>query len=168
MEIPKEKRELLERVLEGDRLEDLESSIEELSKQADGMESKETESEEEIEVAEEETVYVTQEELVEAVGGVVGELQTQITTLTEAVEGMSNVVKALQDAEEERIEQTPAASLTDMIKQRAVGSEETLVDGRTKEGRSGPETPPGFAKDGPTPSTWLNEVMSRSQGGHNG
>ena len=159
MAIPKEKREMIASILNPEEMEELESNIGELSKQADGLESKESEE------AKEEIVYVTQEELVESVGAVVGNLQGQITTLTDAVERMTGVVKELLVAEEERVALTPAASVADMIMQRAIGSEETRVDGRTVEAKQEPVLPAGFTKDGPTPSSLLNSFIAKSAGG---
>ena len=109
--------------------------------------------------------YVTQEEVVESVGSVFGELNAKLDSLIAKFDGVEAEVKALKEAEEERIAQTPAASLTDMIKHRAVGNEDARVDGRTKEAREGPRMPKGFVADGPTPSSLLNELIA---GGYNG
>ena len=163
MSLPKEKRDWLIETFGEERVEELEASIGEIAKETADLESKE--SEEEIKEEVPEVNYVTQEEVVESVGSVFGELNAKLDSLIAKFDGVEAEVKALKEAEEERIAQTPAASLTDMIKHRAVGNEDARVDGRTKEAREGPRMPKGFVADGPTPSSLLNELIA---GGYNG
>ena len=166
MSLPKEKRDWLIETFGEERVEELEASIGEIAKETADLESKESEVEEVEETKEEEQPsYVTQEEVVESVGSVFGELNAKLDSLIAKFDGVEAEVKALKEAEEERIAQTPAASLTDMIKHRAVGNEDARVDGRTKEAREGPRMPKGFVADGPTPSSLLNELIA---GGYNG
>ena len=165
MAIPKEKREMIASILNPEEMEELESNIGELSKQADGLESKESEEAKDVEEAKEEIMYVTQEEMVESVGAALGGFVAKLDALEQKIDGMENVVKELLVAEEERVAQTPAASVADMIMQRAIGSEDTRVDGRTVEAKQEPVLPAGFTKDGPTPSSLLNSFIAKSAGG---
>ena len=165
MAIPKEKRELISQLLDEERLEELEATIGELSKQAADLESKESEVPEEETKEEEvpEVNYVTHEEVVESVGSVFGELNSKLDALIAKFDTVEAEVKALKEAEEERDSMTPAASLTDMIKNRAVGNEGARIDGRTKEAKEGPQLPPGFSVDGPTPIPFLNQFMAQGR-----
>ena len=107
--------------------------------------------------------YVTHEEVVESVGSVFGELNSKLDALIAKFDTVEAEVKALKEAEEERDSMTPAASLTDMIKNRAVGNEGARIDGRTKEAKEGPQLPPGFSVDGPTPIPFLNQFMAQGR-----
>ena len=165
MSLPKEKRDWLIETFGEERVEELEASIGEIAKETADLESKESEVPEEETKEEEvpEVNYVTHEEVVESVGSVFGELNSKLDALIAKFDTVEAEVKALKEAEEERDSMTPAASLTDMIKNRAVGNEGARIDGRTKEAKEGPQLPPGFSVDGPTPIPFLNQFMAQGR-----
>jgi hypothetical protein len=187
MAFPKDKREFLVDLMGEEKTAALEADLGTKAKEADGMEYKEADAADEAKAAETEETqeaaaeeeapegdppvepqYVTREELVEEVGGMFAEYGEQIQALQATVEGLGKSLKELQRSDEEKVaqkaEETPAASLGDLLRHRAVGSDEARVDGRTKEARVGPKETSPIAADGPTPSTFLNAMMAASQG----
>jgi len=116
----------------------------------------------------EEPQYVTREELIEEVGGLFAEYGERISTLQTAVEALGKSLKEFERSEEDRIAEkaaeTPAASMGELLRNRAVGSTETRVDGRTKDALKGPKETSPLAAGGRTPSSFLNTLMAASQG----
>jgi hypothetical protein len=82
--------------------------------------------------------YVTRGEVTEALGAMADLIREQ----TKALTAMAATVTALAKSDETKVAElaalTPTASLKDLILARAVGAESTVVDGRTKLGKSGP------------------------------
>lgn len=72
-----------------------------------------------------------------------GEIVEAFSLMTDMMVGLSDKIDALaaSDAEkiEDAVEKTPRASLAEIIAQRASGSDETLVDGRTSLAKAKPE-----------------------------
>lgn len=190
MAIPEEKRKFLASTLGEERTAQLEEQIADKAKEADGLEFKDDadaevvdeEPAEEVEEAEEpvddepkeadseEAVeeqpdYATREEVAEILAG----MGDKLDALAEAIEGVGVELKSvvqevaeLKAEDEEKIakaaEETPAASLASLISRyRAVGNEAARVDGRTSLAKAGPEEKEA---DGPTPSTFINKLMT--------
>ena len=105
--------------------------------------------------------------MAEALGAYLKPVIDQLEGLSSQMEALGKEVKELKVADEEKIakavEETPAASLTQMIGS-VIGREETYVDGRTKLAKEGPkETEPN--QGGPTPVPFLNKRIAAQVGG---
>jgi hypothetical protein len=190
MAFPKQKREFLVDMMGEERTAALEAEMGDKAKEAadEQLEFKDVTEEvvEEPEVVEEvqeaapseaveepvgdpaeEPQYVTRDEFVDAVGEMFAEQGEQLAALQSTVDALGKALKELERSDEEKIaekaEGVPALSLADMIRGRAVGSEEARVDGRTKEGSAGPLEADPTSKDGPMPVDFLNELWSASR-----
>jgi len=191
MAIPESKRPWLEEKLGADGLKELEATLEDKAKELEDLdiESKEEAAEESYQEPEQEEVedagdaepkeaeaapeYVTAEQVAEAVGMAIKPLAEAIAALRPNVEALSQQVseqseeiKALKKDEEaklkETIANTPAASLFERI-QSVIGSEETLVDGRTSLAKSGPKETMDDSQ-GPTKVGLINQLMAQAWG----
>ena len=156
MALSEEKQAYLTEILGEERLDSIMEHIEGLAKEAkdQGLEYKETEDPEGDPAAEEEPQedppdYVTRDEVAEAVGQALSGFQEQIDSLAQASEATAEVLKSISESvsglersDEEKIkdlnEDTPAASLTEMIAS-AIGREETRIDGRTRLAKDAPK-----------------------------
>lgn len=113
---------------------------------------------------------LTRAEVAEAIAGVMEGFAAQIRALTEGMTALTATVKELKQADATKIAEaaavTPPASLAAMIAQqfRAVGAEETRIDGRSTLAKSKPqETQP--TATGPTPFSIINEFVAMSRNG---
>ena len=119
--------------------------------------------------AEETPKYVTEDEVAEAVGlslqPVLARLES-LTAIEEAIEEQGKSLKELEKSTEEQVKETiantPAASLFEQI-QSAIGSPETLIDGRTKLAKDGPKET-FDESEGPAKVGIVNELMDQSWG----
>jgi hypothetical protein len=162
MALPEDKKTWLEGILGADDMKRLEETIDAKAKEAEGLEYKDgAESETEVEQAaepepepqpeavEEPPDYVTRDEVAEALTEITG----RIGALAEQMGEFGKALKELKESEDERIAkaamETPAASLLDIVRGSVIGSDATLVDGRTKLAKAGPkETEPNAEKAG--------------------
>lgn len=161
MAVTDEKRGWLARLLGEKGMADLDAKLDELSKEADGLDFKGNEGDApepapEVKEALADVAppgpapdVVTRTEVADAVGaaladvtGAVQALAGLVGELSASVKALNADVVALKADDEAKIakaaELTPAASLLDMIKARAVGSDEARIDGRSKLAKSGP------------------------------
>ncbi len=153
--IPDEKKSFLERV--GYDVEQLESqTVADKAQQAEDeeREAKETNNKE----------LITRQEMTELTEVLAKEVGTAISVLVETVETLSQEVTKLKATDEEKIkkaiEATPAASFSSLFRKSVIGSEETLVDGRSKLAKDKPEEAvPNQA--GPTQSPMLNSFLTQ-------
>jgi hypothetical protein len=181
--IPQEKRDALvsEWGLDPDKLAELEALNVTVASEAkeQGLEFKEeTETEtpeaevETTEVAAEtadeqetettEVSYATREEVAEALVQTHAPLIEAVQSLAAQVVALGEEVKSLKRTDDEKVAEkaslTPAASVMDWFKLRAVGSTEAKVDGRNKLGKSKPkETEPVKPKVHPIP--FINDMI---------
>jgi hypothetical protein len=109
----------------------------------------------------------------EAVGQYLKPMLDELTALRSANEEqgkeiaeLTKELTALRADDEQKIKaalaDTPAASLFDRIGS-VIGSDETLIDGRSKLAKSGPEQEAGSA-DGPTLVPGINEILRQQWG----
>lgn len=150
MALPDEKRKMLVEVLGEEETARLEEQIESKALAAEGLEYKEAEMEEEVDEESEEIPQgdppITREEIAEAVStyvdGQIGELNTKLDSIVESLQKQAEEILALTKQDEEKIaemvEMSPPRSIADMLTGRAVGSEETRIDGRTSLAKAGP------------------------------
>lgn len=108
--------------------------------------AEEAEAEDEPEAAEEEAAPETEAEPESEEKDVElsdGEVVEAFGLMTDMLINLSDKVEALAASDQEKIvekvEHTPRASLAELIAQRASKSDQTVVDGRTKLGKDGPE-----------------------------
>jgi hypothetical protein len=91
----------------------------------------------------------------------------KLDALTSRLDAMETKMANLAKSDEEKVAEivtlSPAASLMDMIGS-VIGRRETLVDGRTKEGRDKPAETPATGT-GPYPVDVLNQLFQASWGG---
>jgi hypothetical protein len=127
----------------------------------------------EEEPAEEPPQYVTADEVADAIGRYLKPMLDEMTASRQAIEEqgkelaeLSKEVKSLQVEDEAKLKatlaDTPAASLFDRIGS-VIGSDETLLDGRTSLAKSGPAQEAGSA-DGPTLVPGINEILRQQWG----
>lgn len=158
-----------------------EAPVEEVQEAAEEPAAEAVEDEEEAEpkeVAEEEPAeeppqYVTADEVADAIGRYLKPMLDEMSASRQAIEEqgkelaeLGKEVKSLQAEDEQKIKaalaDTPAASLFDRIGS-VIGSDETLIDGRSKLAKSGPEQESGSA-NGPTLVPGINEILRQQWG----
>lgn len=87
--------------------------------------------------------YPTRTEVAEAFGTILGELQVQMSELTEEVGKLAKELNTLKETDEDKIataaSNVPAASLAEMLAKSVIGRRETAVDGRTTLGKDKPK-----------------------------
>ncbi len=183
MAIPQDKREALEEMgLEAAQLDALEAANAQRAEGAKeaGIESKEAEpetTEDELEApvevaqaepesqpeveppAEPEEKPLTRDEIADAIVAAVQPIQEQLAELGKA---LKELLREDEQKVAEVLAETPAASITDLVKMRAVGNEEARVDGRSKLARSKPTVPEGLKEKAPplTPIPWISDMLS--------
>lgn len=151
--IPDEKKTFLERI--GYDVEQLESqTVADKAQQAEDeeREAKEIDSKE----------LVTRQEVTELTEVLAKEVGGAIKVLAETVSILVKEVATLKQSDEEKIqkaiEATPAASFSSLFQKSIIGSEETLVDGRSKLAKDKPEEAKVV---GPTDSPMLNSFLTQ-------
>ena len=183
MSIPEAKKEFLEKVMGESAVQELDQHLSDKAKEAEGLEFKEededeTEAESEVEPESQEKddagddpKYVTEDQVADAVGAVVASINERIggiaeqlaglLPVSEAVDELKEVLAGLQMTDEEKIKEqirlTPGAALFDRIQERAVGSDEAKIDGRSSLAKAGPEE---AATSGPTVVPFVNQLMA--------
>lgn len=186
MAIPAAKKEYLLRVgLTDERITQIEADLEGKAKEAttQGLEFKETQAQaptQPAQVSKDEAVAetpaaeapaetespLTRAEVTEALTT----LMAQMTQFGQVLEALAGEVKALKEADEDKVAAkaaaTPAASLVDLVRGRVVGAEEAHIDGRKFKG-------PKETKEVPVPLSpvpFLNQLITpqQQQGGPTG
>lgn len=82
--------------------------------------------------------------------------------IREDIDFLKSEQKDTDDMLEEVIEQTPTASLKDIIVQSVIGKKETRVDGRTSEAKDAPKETDAEAEDGALGIPFLNQIKARN------
>lgn len=158
--IPDEKKEFLKRVgydveqLESQTVADKAQQAEDEEREAKERKAKETDNKE----------LVTRQEMTELTEVLAKEVGGAIKVLAETVNVLVEEMAVLKQTDEEKIqkaiEATPAASFSSLFRRSVIGSEETLVDGRSKLAKDKPEeTTPN--QSGPTQSPMLNSFLTQ-------
>ena len=91
--------------------------------------------------ADEAPEFVTKEDFAAAIDDVKEAVGFLAESLNASTKALADLVKSDEEKVAEIVEGTPAASIADMVKS-VIGQDKTRVDGRTKEGRTGPEEAP--------------------------
>lgn len=177
MAIPDQKKDYLRRVgLTDERITQIEADLEGKAKEASeqGLEFKESElaqvSKDEVaEAAPAATTTETTSIAAEAplsraeVAEALTTFMAQMTQFGQVLETLAGEVKALKEADEDKVAAkaaaTPAASLVDLVRGRAVGAEETRIDGRKVKGPK--ETKEAQVPLSPVP--FLNQLITPQQ-----
>ncbi len=173
MAIPAAKKEYLLRVgLTDERITQIEADLEGKAKEANdqGLEFKGTEAQEAVKAEEvpppAEPVAeapaeapLTRAEVAEALTALTG----LVDQMRQSVEALAGEVKALKESDEDKVAAkaaaTPAASLVDLVRGRAVGAEEARIDGRKVKGPK--ETKEQQVPLSPVP--FLNQLITSQQ-----
>lgn len=114
---------------------------------------------------------LTRAEVASAIADVMEGFTAQIRALTEGMTALTATVKELKQADATKIAEaaavTPPASLAAMIAQqfRAVGAEETRIDGRSALAKSKPQEAQPSTAAGPTPFSLINDFVAMSRNG---
>lgn len=114
---------------------------------------------------------LTRAEVAAAIADVMEGFTAQIRALTEGMTALTATVKELKQADTAKIAETasvtPPASLAAMIAAqfRAVGADETRIDGRSALAKSKPQEAQPLTQAGPTPFSLINEFVAMSRNG---
>lgn len=163
MSFSEEKRQHFLAIFDGDedKVAELDERLSELKGQAEdeGRDSKESEDvETEVLEGEEEDTpsadaeettdevqndFASREEIAETLAGVIEPVAKTLQNLSERLASMEAVVKELQVSDEAKVakqtEETPKASLADILSKMVIGHDEARVDGRKSLAKDGPQ-----------------------------